>query len=118
MRAKSSTRDLGHTAKPPDGLSRIRIIPHPDHPACGSQRFKCEKGYTVPHKFSVGQAVVLVPRVLQPAAPGEYEVLQLMPAGDREPGDPSYRIKSIDEKHERVVVESDLTPVERADAAL
>ena len=71
------------------------------------------------HKFSIGQAVVLAPRVLQPAAPGEYEVLRLMPAGDRDdPDDPSYRIKSIDEKHERVAAESDLTPVARADAAL
>jgi len=73
----------------------------------------------VSHKFSVGQAVVLVARVLQPAAPGEYEVCRLMPAGDRDdPDDPSYRIKSIDEKHERVAAESDLTPVAHADAAL
>ena len=70
------------------------------------------------HKFSVGQAVVLVPRVLQPAAPGEYEVRQLMPAGERDGDDPSYRIKSLDEKHERVAAESDLTPVTRAAAAL
>ena len=70
------------------------------------------------HRFSVGQAVVLVPRVLQPAAPGEYEVLRLMPAPDRDPDEPVYRIKSIDEKHERVAPESDLTPVARADAAL
>ena len=71
------------------------------------------------HKFSVGQAVVLVTRVLQPAAPGEYEVCRLMPAGDRDdPDDPSYRIKSIDEKHERVAAESDLTPVARARALI
>ena len=69
------------------------------------------------HKFSVGQTVVLATRVLQPAAPGEYEVLRLMPAGDRDSDDPSYRIKSIDEKHERVAAESDLTPAARADAA-
>ena len=71
------------------------------------------------HKFSIGQAVTLVPRVLQPAAPGEYEVCRLMPAGDRDdPDDPSYRIKSIDEKHERVAAESDLTPVAHAGAGL
>ena len=71
------------------------------------------------HKFSIGQAVVLATRVLQPAASGEYEVLRLMPAGDRDdPHDPSYRIKSIDEKHERVAAESDLTAATRADAAL
>ena len=32
-----------------------------------------------------------------------------MPKSDRDTGDPSYRIKSVDEKHERVVLESDLT---------
>ena len=113
MRAKSSTREaaawpnhrMGFRAS---GSCRLRIA--------ASQY---EEGFIVSHKFSIGQAVVLVPRVLQPAAPGEYEVCRLMPAGDRDdPDDPSYRIKSIDEKHERVAAESDLTPVARADAAL
>jgi hypothetical protein len=67
------------------------------------------KGHIVSHKFSVGQIVDLVPRILRAAAPGQYEVRQLMPQSDRDAGDPSYRIKSIDEKHERVVFESDLT---------
>ncbi len=92
--------------------------------ASGSWRLRIaasqyEEGFIVSHRFSVGQAVTLVPRVLQPAASGEYEVRQLMPKGDRDdPDDPSYRIKSIDEKHERVAAESDLNPVARADAAL
>jgi len=63
----------------------------------------------VSHKFSVGQIVVLAPRVLQAAAHGEYEVRQLMPAADRDADDPVYRIKSVEEKHERVAAESDLT---------
>jgi hypothetical protein len=63
----------------------------------------------VSHKFAVGQAVDLVPRVLRAAAGGQYEVRQLMPASDRDAGEPSYRIKSLEEKHERVVFESDLT---------
>ena len=57
----------------------------------------------------VGQVVDLVPRVLRAAAPGQYEVRRLMPQSDRDAGDPSYQIKSIDEKHERVVFESGLT---------
>ena len=61
------------------------------------------------HKFSVGQAVDLVAGALRAAASGQYEVRQLMPQSDRDAGDPSYRIKSIGEKHERVVFESDLT---------
>lgn len=32
-----------------------------------------------------------------------------MPVSDRDTGDPSYQIKSVHEKHERVVFESDLT---------
>ena len=60
------------------------------------------------HKFAVGQTVDLVPRVLRAAVPGQYEVRQLMPESDRDAGDPSYRIKSLDENHERVAVESDL----------
>src|ERR1043166_200624 len=103
MRAKSSTRD---PAARPNHRMGFR--------ASGSRRLRIAasrttRGSPVPHKFSVGQAVVRVARVLQPAAPGEYEVRQLMPAGDRDdPLDPSYRIKSIDEKHERVAAESDL----------
>ena len=68
------------------------------------------------HKFSVGQVVDLIPRILRAAANGQYEVRQLMPASDRDAGDPSYRIKSIDEKHERVVFESDLMLVARSES--
>jgi hypothetical protein len=67
------------------------------------------------HKFSVGQVVDLIPKILRAAAGGQYEVRQLMPASDRDAGDPSYRIKSIDEKHERVVFESDLTSPARSE---
>jgi hypothetical protein len=63
----------------------------------------------VQHKFFVGQTVILMPRVLQAAVSGAYEVRQLMPESDRDVGDPRYRIKSNDEKHERVVAESELT---------
>jgi hypothetical protein len=62
----------------------------------------------VVHKFSVGQLVELEPRMLRPCAPGSYEIRHLIPISEREPGDPSYRIKSAAEKHERVVAESDL----------
>ena len=61
------------------------------------------------HKFNIGQIVELAPRVLRSSAPGPYEIRQLVPASDRDPGDPCYRIKSIAEKHERVAPESELT---------
>ena len=61
------------------------------------------------HKFNIGQIVDLEPRVLRSSAPGPYEVRHLVPASDRVPDDPCYRIKSIAEKHERVASESELT---------
>ena len=61
------------------------------------------------HRFSVGQVVDLAPRMLQTAPTGQYEVRQLMPASDRGADEPRYRIKSMDEKYERVAAESDLT---------
>jgi hypothetical protein len=61
------------------------------------------------HKFSIGQTVDLTPVTLRRAAAGAYEILHLMPESDASRDDPSYRVKSISEKHERVVSESELT---------
>jgi hypothetical protein len=73
-------------------------------------RFLVTEGiFAVQHKFFVGQTVILMPRVLQAAVSGAYEVRRLMPESDRDGGDPMYRIKSIGENHERVAAESELT---------
>jgi hypothetical protein len=61
------------------------------------------------HKFNLGQIVELAPRLLRSSAPGPYEIRHLLPASDRDPDDPCYRIKSVAEKYERVAPESDLT---------
>jgi hypothetical protein len=61
------------------------------------------------HKFSIGQLVELESRAIRSSAPGVYEIRHLVPASDRDPSDPCYRIKSIAEKHERVAPESELT---------
>ena len=61
------------------------------------------------HKFSIGQKVDLVHRILLTAPRGQNEVRRLMPESDRDAGDPIYRIKSNEENHERVAQESDLT---------
>lgn len=61
------------------------------------------------HKFNIGQIVELEPSVHRAAALGPYEIRHLVPASDRNPGDPCYRIKSIAEKHERVASESEIT---------
>lgn len=66
------------------------------------------------HRFNVGQIVELEPKVLRMSALGPYEIRHLVPASDRDPGDPCYRIKSIAEKHERVASESELTLSEDA----
>jgi len=59
------------------------------------------------HRFTIGQIVELAPKILRPAAPGPYEIRHLLPDAGREK-DPSYRIKSVAEKYERVVPESEL----------
>ncbi len=61
------------------------------------------------HEFSIGQIVELMPKVLRAAALGPYEIRYLVPASDTDPRDPFYRIKSADEKHERIAPESELT---------
>jgi len=64
-----------------------------------------DRGYPMIHKFQVGQSVALIPRSIRQAAPGTYEITQLMPENEAEP---HYRIKSDAERHERVVPESEL----------
>lgn len=61
------------------------------------------------HKLKIGQVVDLAPHVLRSMAQGPYEIRHLIPASDRDPEDPRYRIKSTVEKYERVAPESDLT---------
>ena len=61
------------------------------------------------HKFNIGQIVELEAWALRSSAPGPYEIRDLVPASDRDPGDPCYRIKSVAEKHERIAPESALT---------
>ena len=70
------------------------------------------------HKFSIGQKVDLVHRILLTAPRGQYEVRRLMPESDRDIGDPTYRIKSSDETYERVAQESDLTPSRATEMAV
>ena len=70
----------------------------------------------MPHKFTIGQAVDLMSTVLRPSASGEYEIRHLVPAPDNDPGNPCYRVKNNDEKHERVVRESEITLSRRSEA--
>jgi len=64
----------------------------------------------VNHKYAVGQIVSLEHhRMLRSAAPGDYEIRHLMPLSDNDADEPRYRIKSIAEKHERVIPEGDLS---------
>jgi hypothetical protein len=60
------------------------------------------------HRFNVGQFVDLEPSSLRSAVRGPYEIRHLIPASDRDPDDPCYRLKSVAEKHERVAPESEL----------
>ena len=58
--------------------------------------------------FIVGWNVNFTPYIASAAA-GPYEICRLMPEGDTDRANPRYRIKSVAERHGRVVSESELT---------
>lgn len=60
------------------------------------------------HKYHVGQTVSLAQSPLAGAAPGPYEIVRLLPA---ERAEFTYRIKSRQELHERIVGESRLSAI-------
>jgi len=57
-----------------------------------------------PHKFSTGQVVEARTGLWAPPA-GAYEIIRRLPPSDSEN---RYRVKSVNDGHERVVKESDL----------
>lgn len=61
------------------------------------------------HKFHIGDIVALEPSRLHQASGGAYEVTKLLPKSDV--GEYGYRIKTGNEPHERVVLESQLSIV-------
>ena len=65
------------------------------------------------HRFKIGQHVEIIPTTLRAAAKGRYAIVRLFPA---DAGEPRYCIKSVAEKHERIVPEHDLVALQ--DAAL
>ncbi len=64
-----------------------------------------DSGNMQSRKFAVGQNVVLKQSALNRAPADTFEIVRLLPF---ERGSPQYRIKSLRDGHERVVVESDL----------
>jgi len=60
------------------------------------------------HKFRIGQLVQLAPAISRNVPGGSYEVTKRLPESR---GEFEYRIKSMNEPHERVVRESELQGV-------
>jgi hypothetical protein len=60
------------------------------------------------HKFRVGQTVFIQPSLRLNFPGGPYIVTKKLPERD---GDAQYRVRNINEPHERVVHESDLTNI-------
>jgi hypothetical protein len=58
------------------------------------------------HKFHVGESVILRPAISRNVPGGVYEVTKQLPHDGREF---EYRIKSVNEEHERVAREGELT---------
>ena len=59
-------------------------------------------------KFHVGQLVELILSISRNAPGGSYQIIKKLPESD---GEFEYRTKSINEPHERVTRESELTRV-------
>ena len=57
------------------------------------------------HKFKVGQSVEFTASALHPKPLGQFKIVRIMPS---ERGMLQYRIKSILDGHERMVLESEL----------
>jgi hypothetical protein len=57
------------------------------------------------HKFKVGDIVTLMQSISRNVPGGVFEVIKQLPGN----GESEYRIKSADERHERVASESNLT---------
>jgi hypothetical protein len=58
------------------------------------------------HKFRVGQKVALVRgRVAGPADPSKFEIVRTLPESG---GNNQYRVRSLADGHERVVMEPEL----------
>jgi hypothetical protein len=60
------------------------------------------------YKFHVGQLVQLSPAISRNVPGGSYEIIKKLPESR---GEFEYRIKSMNEPHERVVRESELRGV-------
>jgi hypothetical protein len=60
---------------------------------------------TTAHKFKAGQAVTVAPRRYDPRLGGNFEVVRILPA---ERGNNQYRIRSVTDGHERVVIEGEI----------
>jgi len=60
------------------------------------------------HKFHLGQLVQLIPAISRNVPGGSFEITKKLPERD---GEFEYRIKSMNERHERVARESELTGV-------
>ena len=59
----------------------------------------------MPPKFRVGDVITLKPSVVRNVPGGIYEVIKVLPDHN---GEREYRIKSANEPHERVALESEL----------
>jgi hypothetical protein len=59
----------------------------------------------VTHKYKVGQSVEFIASALHPRALGPFKILRVMPS---ERGVLQYRVKSVMDGHERMVLESEL----------
>lgn len=61
------------------------------------------------HRYRIGQMVEIMPTTLRAAVTGRYEIIRLVPCDSN---DPRYRLKSENEKYERILSEGELIPLD------
>jgi len=81
---------------------------------CDSRDFRVSSSFfhikegkpMVAHKFKAGQQVIVAPHRPSGVTGGTFKIVRVLP---EERGVWQYRVKSVADGHERVVLESDLT---------
>jgi hypothetical protein len=71
---------------------------------CPASAVKDQTSMTV-HKFRSGQSVTMAPSSLRSTPKGRFEIVRQMP---EEHGTHQYRIRSVLDGHERIVLESEI----------
>src|SRR6266849_5578041 len=103
----SSLHRTRHFLSPPRAIGSYRAGVAASPFSSEQQHLSHEEGKAMAvHKFKAGQQVIVAPHRPSGVTGGTFKIVRLLP---EERGVWQYRVKSVADGHERVVLESDLT---------